>query len=58
MFPNNSFKVSPIDECGNINQISDHAALLIPFYYAPLVLLLIVVTVKLSIKLKELHTKR
>ena len=28
-----------IDQCGNVDQISEHAAVLIPFYFLPLIIL-------------------
>ena len=41
-----------IDECGEVNTVSEHVAMMIPFYYIPLLLLLIVLVVKLSVKIK------
>ena len=28
-----------IDQCGNVDQISEHAAVLIPFYFLPMIIL-------------------
>ena len=47
-----------IDECGNVNTISEHVAMIIPFYYIPLLLLLIVLIVKLSVKINALCIKK
>ena len=50
------------DECGEVDTISKHVAMMIPFYYIPLLLLLIVLIVllivKLSITIKTIHKKR
>ena len=40
------------DECGEVNTVSKHVIMMIPFYYIPLLLLLIVLVVKLSVKFK------
>ena len=46
-----------IDECGEVNTVSEHVAMMIPFYYIPLLLLLIVLVVKLAVKIKaRYHT--
>ena len=45
-----------VTECGIVTTMSKHAILLIPFYYIPVVLLLVLVAVKLRKKLK-LHYK-
>ena len=29
-----------IDQCGNVDQIGEHAAVLIPFYFLPLIILI------------------
>ena len=47
-----------IDECGRVNTISEHVAMMIPFYYIPLFVLLIVLVVKLSVKLKDIYKTR
>ena len=41
-----------IDECGEVNTVSEHVVMMIPLYYIPLLLLLIVLVVKLSVKIK------
>ena len=47
-----------IDECGQVNTISEHVAMMIPFYYIPLLLLLIVLVVKLSMKIRAIYKDR
>ena len=37
-----------IDHCGDVNTISKYAAILIPFYYFPLVILVIVIIKKIA----------
>ena len=41
----NQFELT--DECGRTNTISGHVALMVPFYYLPLALVLMVLAVKL-----------
>ena len=45
-------------ECGEVNTISEHVAMMVPFYYIPLLLLLMVLVVKLSIKIKTFYKRR
>ena len=45
-----------VNECGIVTAMSTHAILLIPLYYIPMVLLLVLVAQKLRKKLK-LHYK-
>ena len=47
-----SFDSEPTDECGEVNRVSEHVTMMIPFYYIPLLLLLIMLVVKLSVKIK------
>ena len=47
-----------IDECGEVNTISEHVAMMVPFYYIPPLLLLIVLVVKLSVKIKTIYKTR
>ena len=41
-----------IDQCGNVDQISEHAAVLIPFYFLPLIILFGLITQKTLVKVK------
>ena len=45
-----------VTECGIVTAMSKHAILLIPFYYIPMVLLLVLVVLKFTKRLK-LHYK-
>ena len=56
LFRNVKFEL--IDECGEVNRISEHVAMMIPFYYIPLLLLLIVLVVKLSLKIRATYKIR
>ena len=56
LFRNVKFEL--IDECGEINEISEHVAMMVPFYYIPLLLLLIVLVVKLSLKIRATYKIR
>ena len=47
-----------IDECGRVNAISEHVTMMIPLYYTPLLVLLIVLVVKLSVKIKAIYKER
>ncbi|XP_065919889.1 uncharacterized protein [Dysidea avara] len=47
-----------IDGCGVVQKISDHIILIIPFYYLPFVLMLVVVTVKVLATIKTIVAKR
>ncbi|XP_065906983.1 uncharacterized protein [Dysidea avara] len=48
-----------IDQCGNVDQISDHAAVLIPFYCLPIIILLGFVAKEIFTKVKgKCHTKK
>ena len=38
------------DDCGKINSISEHATMMVPFYYLPLLVLILLPAVKLLIK--------
>jgi len=37
---------SHIDDCGKFSSISDHAAMLVPFYYLPLIILMTILLKK------------
>jgi len=41
-----------IDKCGNVDQISEHAAVLIPFYFLPLMILFGLVAKEVFTKVK------
>ena len=56
LFRNVKFEL--IDECGEVNTISEHVAMMVPFYYIPLLLLLIVLVVKLSVKIRATYKIR
>ena len=56
LFRNVKFEL--IDECGEVNTISEHVAMMAPFYYIPLLLLLIVLVVKLSVKIRATYKIR
>ena len=56
LFRNVKFEL--IDGCGEVNGISDHVAMMVPFYYIPLLLLLIVLVVKLSLKIRATYKIR
>ena len=45
------------DECGRTNSISGHVALMVPFYYLPLALVLMVLAVKLLPTIKAFCKK-
>jgi len=48
-----------IDQCGEVDQISEHAAVLIPFYFLPLVILLGIVAKNVMNKIRRrLHNNR
>ena len=48
-----------IDQCGEVDQISEHAAVLIPFYFLPLVILLgIVAKNVMNMIRRRLHNNR
>ena len=40
-----------IDQCGHVDTISTHVAILTPFYYFPVVVLCVVVVVKITAKI-------
>ncbi|XP_065906418.1 uncharacterized protein [Dysidea avara] len=65
-FQNSVFDVShsfEIDECGEVKSLSEHAAILIPFYYIPLIMLIVLVTIllvahtKLSCPFRSLYRR-
>ena len=47
-----------IDECGRVNAISEHVTMMTPLYYIPLLVLLIVMVVKLSVKIRAIYKER
>ena len=47
-----------IDQCGHVDTISTHVAILTPFYYFPVVMLCVVVVVKIIAKIKASYTTR
>ena len=44
-----------IDQCGKVDQISEHAAVLIPFYFLPIIILFGLVGKEVATKVKRLH---
>ena len=42
-----------IDHCGQVNTISEHAAMLIPFYFFLLIILLVIITRKVILRVKH-----
>ena len=50
--------VELVDECGRVNTISEHVTMMIPLYYTPLLVLLIVLVVKLLVKIKAIYKTR
>ena len=46
------------DECGDTNTISGHVALMVPFYYFPLALVLMVCIVKLVPSIREYYRRK
>ena len=42
-----------IDQCGQVDTISEHAAMLIPFYFFPLIILLVIITRKIVLRVKH-----
>ena len=44
-----------IDQCGNVDQISEHAAVLIPLYFLPIVLLFGFVAKEIFTKVKGIR---
>ena len=50
---NNEYSFS-IDHCGQVDAISEHAAMLIPFYFFPLIILLVIVTRMITLKVKAI----
>ena len=53
-----NLNVELIDECGRVNTISEHVTMMIPLYYTPLLVLLIVLVVKVSVKIKATYKTR
>ncbi|XP_065907815.1 uncharacterized protein [Dysidea avara] len=54
-FQNSVFDAShsfEINECGEVESLSEHAAILIPFYYIPLIMLIVLVTILLVARTK------
>jgi len=47
-----------IDQCGHVDTISTHVAILTPFYYFPLALLCVVTAMKITMKIKKLYSTR
>ena len=45
-----------IDHCGQVDAISEHAAMLIPFYFFPLIILLVTITRKIVLKVGHVIT--
>ena len=45
-----------IDHCGQVDTISEHAAMLIPFYFFPLIILLVIITRKIVLKVEHVIT--
>ena len=43
-----------IDKCGQVDAISGHAAILIPFYFFPLIILFVIITTKIVLKIKHI----
>jgi len=43
-----------IDKCGQVDAISGHAAILIPFYFFPLIILFVIITRKIVLKIKHI----
>ena len=46
------------DECGEANTISGHVALMVPFYYFPLALALMMFIVKLVSSIKKFYGRK
>ena len=44
------------DQYGQVDTISEHAAMLIPFYFFPLIILLVIITRKIVLKVKHVIT--
>lgn len=40
-----------IDKCGEVKSLSEHAAILIPFYYAPILLLMVLIAILLVVRM-------
>ena len=38
---------SLVDDCGNVDTLSEHAAMLVPFYYLPLLLFAVLIIKKI-----------
>ncbi|XP_065898154.1 uncharacterized protein [Dysidea avara] len=51
-------KESLVDDCGNVNALSEHAAMLVPFYYLPLLVLVVLLIKKVVNKLQLRFRKR
>ena len=47
-----------IDQCGHVDTISIHVAILTPFYYFPVVVLCGVLGIKISTKVKAFYSTR
>ena len=45
-----------IDHCGQVDTISEHAAMLIPFYFFPLIILMVIITRMIVLKVKGMVT--
>jgi len=47
-----------IDQCGDVDQISEHAAVLIPFYFLPLIILLGLISKEIIARTKTVFKNR
>ena len=47
-----------IDHCGQVDTISEHAATLIPLYFFPLIILLVIITRMVTLRVKEIVISR
>ena len=47
-----------IDQCGHVDTISTHVAILTPFYYFPVMILCGLIVVKITSKIQELYSTR
>jgi len=51
-------KESLVDHCGNVDSLSEHAAMLVPFYYLPLLVFVVLIVKKIVIKIQTKFSKK
>jgi len=51
-------KESLVDHCGNVNSLSEHAAMLVPFYYLPPLVFVVLIVKKIFDKIQTKFSKK